>query len=72
MEMIWDQTPLTLADVCAALMERRVPATTRDGYVEVRVRDLRRLCYDDLMRHTLTTTPVDCQDCQPLDASSLA
>jgi hypothetical protein len=70
MKTTWDETPLTLADVCAAIAQHRVPSTTtRDGHVEVRVRDLRRLGYEDLVRRMLSMPPATYQ---PLDTGSLA
>jgi hypothetical protein len=78
MELIWEARPLTVAELCAAIAERRVPATTRDGQVEVRARDLRRLGYEAYVGRRLTLPPRetlpprDHLDCSSLDPCGLA
>jgi hypothetical protein len=43
---IWTDKPFTLADLCRAIAEQRVPHTVRDGCYQVSLRAARRLAAD--------------------------
>jgi hypothetical protein len=60
---------ISLADLCAAIAERRVRHRQRDGYVEVSVLELRRLLRQS---HSPRVWPLPLVGMGELDASHLA
>lgn len=62
---LWDEAPLTLADLCAAIAAGRVPYTVRDGRCELRAADVRRVRREDVLEDAVVRITVVGMDASP-------